>query len=151
VIAICRVPAWPSEAPRSRIECPQCSLRNGKPRAASAVCALPVDVHSIPVYKILLAPDSFKVDEFANTNFAQFAPIAGVLHAPERQPRIGCDLPVYKHLSRFDAVDELFHFAVILSPNATAKPEGRIVRYFNSSAASLARNSIATGPKNSSR
>src|SRR4051812_6525798 len=72
-------------------------------------------------------PDRLDVHEFADTMDAELASEAGVLHATERETRIGRDHRVDEHLSRLDAVDEALRFAAVGCPDARAEAERRRV------------------------
>src|ERR1700722_6557622 len=75
----------------------------------------------------LLDPNCLDVDELANPLHGEFASMPRILHAPERQARIGRHHLVEKNHSGIEFVDEPFRFRRIFGPSAGAEPEAAVV------------------------
>ena len=94
----------------------------------------------------------FDIDQLANAQHAQFAPVARPLHSAERQPRVGGDHLIDEHHPGLDLVDE----ALALRRHRWStrwRPVRSCCRWPPAIASSMSftRYTQATGPNNSSR
>src|SRR5271156_6784458 len=75
----------------------------------------------------LCDPHRLGVHELADADCSQLAAVAGLLHAPERNARVGGDHLIDKNHSRLEFVDEALAFFVVVGPGAGAQTETNII------------------------
>src|ERR1041384_6071788 len=76
-------------------------------------------------------PDGLDVNELADSKLREFATVSGMLHAANRQTRIGGNHAVYEHGSSFELFNELRLFRGVVGPGCGAESKRRCVRNLN--------------------
>src|SRR5579885_1115831 len=76
-------------------------------------------------------PDSLEIDEFADAERGEFAPVAAAFDAAEGQARVGCRHAVDEDAAAFDAPRELATAFDVARPQVAAETKLRVVCQFD--------------------
>src|ERR1019366_5714138 len=106
---------------------PKAHLRTPRRCPAQAPTLLATGNRQLP----LSDPNRLRVHELADAVRSQFSPVAGLLHAAERNARIGGDHLVNEYHPSFEFVDEALALLVVVGPCARALAKAHVVGYAN--------------------